>query len=417
MSHKGFWTYENRLLILLAVSFGFAFFDRNAINYLAPYIVRELKLNNTQVGLLSSALALSWALSAYVIGRWSDAAGVRKPFLIAFLLVFSACSILSGLANSFYMLLAARLIMGIAEGPMLPICLAIMTAESSPMRRGLNAGIVQSVFASLLGASIAPLVLVQLAEWFNWRVAFFIAGIPGILCALAVMRFVREPRIAQVDTQAAAAAGKGWLSVIIRDRNIRLCSVIACLMVSWLMLHQTFMLLFFTTVRHFTEKQGSQIQSVLGICAAMVGFAAPALSDRIGRRPVLAGVCLMSMITPLAALFFQGPLWILAALMFVGWTATGGFSIFIGVVPAESLPPRYAATAMGLVMGVGEVVGGFVAPTLGGRAADMTTLAAPFQLSIICAFVASILCLFLRETAPVKTGATVTQSVPTAIAQ
>ncbi len=416
MSHKGFWTYENRLLILLAVSFGFAFFDRNAVNYLAPYIVRELKLNNTQVGLLSSALALSWALSAYVIGRWSDAAGVRKPFLIAFLLIFSACSILSGLANSFYMLLAARLIMGIAEGPMLPICLAIMTAESSPMRRGLNAGIVQSVFASLLGASIAPLVLVQLAEWFNWRIAFFLAGIPGILCALAIMRFVHEPRITQADTPAIAAADKGWLAVILRERNIRLCSVIACLMVSWLMLHQTFMLLFFTTVRHFTEKQGSQIQSVLGICAAMVGFAAPALSDRIGRKPVLIGVCLLSMITPLAALYFRGPLWILAALMFVGWTATGGFSIFIGVIPAESLPARYAATAMGLVMGIGEVVGGFVAPTVGGRVADLTTLAAPFQLSIACAFVASIFCLFLRETAPVKTG-TAAQSVPTVLAQ
>jgi MFS family permease len=419
MPHKGFWTYENRLLILLSVSFGFAFFDRNAVNYLAPYIVRELGLNNTQVGLLSSALALSWALSAYVIGRWSDAAGVRKPFLIAFLLIFSACSILSGLANSFYMLLAARLLMGIAEGPMLPICLAIMTAESSPMRRGLNAGIVQSVFASLLGASIAPLVLVQLAELFNWRIAFFLAGVPGILCALLIMRFVREPRAALVpDPPAAApAAGKGWLSVILRERNIRLCSVIACLMVSWLMLHQTFMLLFFTTVRHFTEKQGSQIQSVLGICAAMIGFAAPAVSDRIGRKPVLAAVCLMSMITPLAALYFHGPLWILAALMFAGWTATGGFSIFIGVIPAESLPARYAATAMGLVMGVGEVVGGFVAPTIGGRAADLTTLAAPFQLSIACAFVATILCLFLRETAPIKTGAAAPSSVPTAAVQ
>jgi hypothetical protein len=68
-------------------------------------------------------------------------------------------------------------------------------------------------------------------------------------------------------------------------------------------------------------------------------------------------------------------------------------------------------------MGVGEVVGGFVAPTVGGRAADLTTLAAPFQLSIACAFVASILCLFLRETAPVKTGAAVAQSVPTTVVQ
>jgi MFS family permease len=402
------WTYENRLLILLAVSFGFAFFDRNAVNYLAPYIVRELGLTNTQVGLLSSVLALSWAVSAYVIGRWSDAAGVRKPFLIAILFVFSGCSILSGLANSFYMLLAARLIMGIAEGPMLPVCLAIIMAESSPSRRGLNTGIVQSVFASLLGASIAPIVLVQLAEWFNWRVAFFLAGIPGILCAIAVMRFVREPKAAPVeDTRAAETEKRGWLSVILRERNIRLCCVIACLMVSWLMLHQTFSLLFFTDVRHFSEEQGSWIMGVLGICAAIVGFAGAAVSDRIGRKPVVVGLCLISLSTPLAALYFQGPIAVLAALMFIGWLGTGAFPLIMGVIPGETLPPRYAATAIGLVMGVGEVVGGAGAPTAGGWAADLTTLSAPIQIAAVCALCAAILSLSLKETAPVKTGQTI----------
>jgi len=402
------WTYENKLLILLAVSFGFAFFDRNAVNYLAPYIVDELGLNNTQVGLLSSVLALSWAVSAYVIGRWSDAAGVRKPFLVAILFVFSGCSILSGLANSFYVLLAARLIMGIAEGPMLPICLAIMMAESSQSRRGLNTGIIQSVFSSLLGASIAPIVLVRLAEWFNWRIAFFLAGIPGIVCAIAVMRFVREPKKAPVaDTQAAGAANTGWLSVIFRERNIKLCCGIACLMVSWLMLHQTFMFLFFTEIRNFSEEQGSWIMSALGICAMIVGFAGAAVSDRIGRKPVVVGVCLISLMTPLAALYFNGPISVLVALMFMGWLGTGAFALIMGVIPGETLPPRYAATAIGLVMGVGEVVGGAGAPIFGGWAADLTTLLAPIQIAAVCAFCAVILSLFLKETAPVKTGTTI----------
>jgi len=404
--HKSFWRYENKLLILLAVSFGFAFFDRNAVNYLAPYIVRELGLTNTQVGLLSSVLSLSWAMSAYLIGRWSDAAGVRKPFLVAILFIFSACSVLSGLSTSFSMLLAARLIMGIAEGPMLPICLAIMMAESSPARRGLNVGIVQSVFASLLGASIAPIVLVHLAEWFNWRVAFFLAGIPGILCALGILKFVREPKAApEMNAKAPRSESRDWLRVILRERNIRLCCGIACLMVSWLMLHQTFLLLFFTEVRGFSEEQGSWVMSVLGICAAIVGFAAAAVSDKVGRRPVIFGVCLLSMTTPLAALYFHGPVLILVALMFVGWTGTGAFAIFMGVIPGETLPARYAATGMGLVMCVGEVFGGAVAPAVGGWASDLSTLSAPIQIGAACAFCAAILSLFLKETAPVKTGA------------
>jgi hypothetical protein len=76
----------------------------------------------------------------------------------------------------------------------------------------------------------------------------------------------------------------------------------------------------------------------------------------------------------------------------------------MGVIPGETLPARYAATGMGLVMCVGEIVGGFGAPTAGGWAADMTSLAAPIQLAAACSLGAVILSLFLRETAPVKIG-------------
>jgi len=412
--HKRFLTYENGLLVLLAVSFGFAFFDRNAINSLAPYIVHDLRINNTQVGMLGAALSLSWAVSAFVIGRWSDAAGVRKPFLVIILLVFSCCSILSGLATNFYMLLASRLIMGIAEGPLMPICLAILTVESSPTRRGLNVGFVQSVFASLLGAAIAPLVLIQLAEWFNWRVAFFIAGIPGILCALAIMRFVREPQTGPADAKAAGHSG-GGLAVFFRERNICLCAGIACLMVSWLMLHQNFLILFLTTVRGLTKWQAGKVMSATGICAAIVGLVGPAISDRVGRKPVIVCALLLSLVTPLAGLYFHGPIPILAALMFVGWIGTAAFALFMAVVPGETLPARHAATASGMVVCIGEVIGGSCAPLLGGRAADLTTLAAPIMIAAACAVGGTILSLFLKETAPVKTGSCAAAQLETAI--
>ncbi len=86
----GLFSYENGLVLLLGMTFGFAYFDRTALNFLTPFIVPDLALSNTQVGLLSSGLSITWALSAYVIGRWSDAAGVRKPFLLAFIAIFCA---------------------------------------------------------------------------------------------------------------------------------------------------------------------------------------------------------------------------------------------------------------------------------------------------------------------------------------
>jgi MFS transporter, ACS family, hexuronate transporter len=403
MSQKGFWTYENGLLFILAMSFGFAFFDRNAVSYLSTYIVEDLKINNAQVGLLGAALSLSWAASAVIVGRWSDAAGVRKPFLIGILLVFSACSILSGLATSFSMLLVSRLIMGLAEGPLMPICLAILTAESSPHRRGLNIGIVQSLFSSLLGATIAPIVLVQLAVWFNWRMAFFLSGIPGILCALAIMRYVREPKAAPaVDAALSLNADPAAKVRIFSQRNIVLCSIIACLMVSWLMLHQMFLPLFFTKIRHFTEQQGSWIMSATGLCATLSGFIAAGISDRIGRKPVVVTACLLSLLTPLAALYFQGSIIMLTVLMFIGWIGTAAFALFMAVIPGETLPVRYVATATGLVACMGEIAGGGL-QLLGGWIADLTTRAAPIQIAAICALGGTILSLFLKETAPIKT--------------
>ncbi len=410
MSRKGFWTYENGLVLILAVSFGFAFFDRNAVSYLSTFIVDDLKINNAQVGLLGAVLSFSWAISAVAVARWSDTLGKRKPFLIALLLIFSACSILSGLATSFHTLLASRLIMGLAEGPLMPICLAILTAESSPHRRGLNIGIVQSLFSSLIGATIAPIVLVKLAESFNWRVAFFLSGVPGILCALAILFYLNEPKIAfAADKPTASGDGAIGKSIIFSHRNIWLCSIIACLMVSWLMLHQMFLPLFFTKIRHFTEQQGGWIMSATGLCATLSGFIAAGISDRIGRKPVVVTACLLSLLTPLSALYFDGPIFALTVLMFIGWIGTAAFSLFMAVIPGETLPLRYAATATGIVACMGEVAGGGL-QLLGGWIADLTTRAAPIQIAAILALGGTILSLFLKETAPIKTGAAKTQA-------
>ncbi len=172
--------YENGLLILLGISFGFAFFDRNSASVLIPYMSKDLALSNTQAALINSVLSIMWALGAYVIARWSDSMGRRKPFLLAFLIIFSACSFLSGLAQSFEVLLISRALMGFVEGPFLPVCLAIMAVESSANRRGVNSGIMQNFFAALLGQSLAPWLLPVIAEEYGWRAAFFVSGVPGL---------------------------------------------------------------------------------------------------------------------------------------------------------------------------------------------------------------------------------------------
>jgi MFS family permease len=149
--------------------------------------------------------------------------------------------------------------------------------------------------------------------------------------------------------------------------------------------------------------------SVIGLCTVICGFLIPAWSDRIGRKPVMVIFCFMGMITPLAALFFDGPMWMLGALLFIGWSGTGAFPLFMGVIPGESVSPALAASSMGLVVAIGELIGGVGAPSVTGWFADQTSLQAPVYAIAILAFIAGVLSLFLTETAPRKTGAALAQ--------
>ena len=121
--------YQIGLVVLLALNFGIVFFDRNALGFLGPNVVPDLKLNNTQWGLLGSGLSFTWAVAAFLIGMVSDKTGSRKGLLILATLCFSVCSFLSGLATSFLLLLGARLLMGVAEGGIMPISQTLIAEE------------------------------------------------------------------------------------------------------------------------------------------------------------------------------------------------------------------------------------------------------------------------------------------------
>ncbi len=108
---------------------------------------------------------------------------------------------------------------------------------------------------------------------------------------------------------------------------------------------------------------------------------------------------------PLAALYFGGSLYALAALIFVGWSASGTFPLFMGTIPSETIPARYVATSLGMVVGSGEILGGVCGPALAGWAADLYSLRAPLFIQGGCAIVGCLLALFLKETAPIRVGA------------
>jgi len=399
--------YETRLIWVLTITFGFVFLDRNAANFLMPFIADELHFNNSQIGLVASALSFTWAVAAFLGGAYSDRTGNRKSLLLITVIAFSLCSFASGLAVSFATLFAARLLMGLAEGPILPIAQSLVAIESTAAKRGNNMGVMQNFGSNLLGSFVAPLVLVAIASTFNWRWAFFLSGVPGLIMALLIAKYIRQPTAADSPASTAGAGSppaetKMGYGEMLGHRNMWLCMLMAIFMVAWMVLGWAFLPLFYIKVRHITNGQMSLLMSVLGLSAAFFSFVVPALSDRFGRRPVIVIFNFIGLLVPLAALYFQGSLWFLGALIFIGWSASGTFPLFMGTVPSETIPARYVATSLGMVVGLGEILGGVGAPAIAGRAADQYGLQAPVMIMAACAVVGTVLALFLRETAPLR---------------
>jgi ACS family hexuronate transporter-like MFS transporter len=390
--------YQTLLVGLLSLNFGIVCFDRAALSFLTPFLKPELGLSNTQVGLLASALSLTWSIAAFGMGNLSDRIDKRKLPLILCTVAFSLCSFVSGLAASFAMLIAARLLMGLAEGGVMPISHAMVAHEVSPERRGIAQGIAQSVGSNFLGGFVAPVVLVAFASIYGWRNAFFLAGVPGLVSALLLLWLVREPLTPKVEH--AVKESKKGIGDVLKKRNIVICMMLSVLLLSHLSICMAFMPLFLTESRHLSAGAASWLMGTLGISATIGGFAICALSDRIGRRPVMVIMPLLGVILPLAAMFYDGSLGVIAAIFFFGWGLNGIFPLFMATVPSESVDARHVATALGLCMGSGEVLGGVMAPALAGSAADAWGLKAPLWIMIGLSIAAGLTALGLTETAP-----------------
>jgi MFS family permease len=390
--------YQSLLVALLCLNFGILFFDRNAMNFLMPFVQPDLDLSYTQVGLLGSALSFTWALAAIFAGWLSNRAGRRKLLIVISTVVFSLCSVVSGLSTSYLKLLGARQVMGLSEGGVMPLSHAMVAAEVVPERRGVAMGIAQNLGSSLLGSTVAPLVLLPLAAAWGWRNGFYLAAVPGLISALLIALLVVEQRIPRADS--AAPADKAPLAVTLKDRNVLACTVMAVLLVSYLVVTWAFMPLILVQLRGYDADTTAGIMAVLGVASALSSFMVPGLSDYVGRKPVMAGFTLAGTILPLAALYYSGPVWMLGAIFFAGWLFNGIFPMFMATVPTESVSPRQAATAMGIVMGVGEILGGVLSPSLAGKLSDIYGLTAPLWLLVALAIGGALTALFLRETAP-----------------
>lgn len=389
--------YQWVLVLLLSFNFGIVFFDRNAFGFLAPFIQPDLGLTNSHIGYITAALSFSWAIAGLFVGWLSDRLGRRKLILLIATLLFSAASVLSGFATGVATLLGARMLMGIAEGGIMPISQTLIAAEVAPERRGLAMGIAQNFGANVIANSLGPIIMVAIAAAAGWRNAFYLAAIPGFVMTLLIALLVREPAVAA----QAPRAGQGEFLRLLGDRTILLCTLISILLVAYLVVFSVFTPLYLVQVRHIEPKVMSFIMSAFGFASILIAFIVPGASDRLGRKPVAIVASFLGVLLPLGVLFSGGTSpWPLAASLALGAAISGVFPIAMAAIPSEIVRPAQMATALSLTMGTSEIIGGVFAPTIAGLAADGGGLRAPLWIIAGCALACGLLAFGLRETAP-----------------
>lgn len=176
---------------LLTVVYSFNFIDRQLLAILQEAIKADLSLSDGQLGLLTGfAFAVFYVTAGIPIARWADHSNRRNIVALA-LAVWSGMTALSGLVGNYAQLLAARVGVGVGEAGGSPPSHSIISDIFPPHRRasalgfysmGVSFGI---LFGFLLGG--------WLNEFFGWRVAFMVVGIPGVFLAVLVRYTMAEP--------------------------------------------------------------------------------------------------------------------------------------------------------------------------------------------------------------------------------
>jgi predicted MFS family arabinose efflux permease len=191
--------YVRYTVALLAVVNVFNYMDRMAISVLLPSIKADILLSDSQLGLLVGfAFSLFYAVCGIPIARWADRR-VRRNVIAAALAIWSVMTALSGVAQNFWQLFAARVGMGIGEAGCLSPAQSII-CDCVPLRR--RAGILAiHSFGLIVGMMIGLALSGWLAEIVGWRMTFVLLGLPGTALAVVVRLTLREPIRGFFDAQ------------------------------------------------------------------------------------------------------------------------------------------------------------------------------------------------------------------------
>lgn len=200
--------------------------DRYLVPPLVPELERAMQLSQAQVGWLWPAFMIVYMIAAPIFGSFGDR-GSRPRAIALGVAIWSVATALTGLAQTFGQLYAARALVGVGEAACVAIAPALLADCFPVAARGRVYAVLN--MAIPVGAALGYVLGGLLGHQFGWRSAFLVCGLPGIALAAVAMRLPDPPRGAMEahaprHLPAATAAGgraanggaRAWLGVYAR---------------------------------------------------------------------------------------------------------------------------------------------------------------------------------------------------------
>lgn len=367
-------------LWILLIVYIFNFLDRQIVNILAEPIARDLGLADWQIGVMTGiAFAAFYTFLGVPIARFADRPTTNRVSLISIsLVIWSGMTALSGIAQNFIQLLLARIGVGVGEAGCTPAAHSLI-ADLAPPEKRASAISFYSLgipIGGLLGMVIGGLI----ADAYGWRVAFFVAGIPGILMALVVWLVLRDPRMANLAQGHSAAPVP---SILVAFREVVSSRAFVYLMIAGTAAaflgygKATWTTIFFQRTHDLSPGEVGFWFGIGGGIAGVLGtWAGGWFADRYGktnRRHVLTAPAIgMTVAIPLAIAAYWQQNWWVALVLIMLPTVLNGLYLGPTYSCAQGLVPvRARAMAAAVLLFVQNLIGLGLGPLFFGILSDV----------------------------------------------
>jgi sugar phosphate permease len=377
------------LVALLVIGGVVNYLDRATLSVANTTISDEFGLNSTEMGLLLAAFAWPYAVANLPAGYLVDRFGAKRMYAWAAGL-WSLMGMVTAAANSFGLLYAARVALGVAESPFFTASLKVNETWFSKDERALPISIVNT--GSQIANAIAPPLLTVLMLSLGWRGMFITVGALGIVVMLVWLRVYRDPPLREValikGEQAAAEAreargGKGeeeasW-GQLFRQRNTYFMILGAFGIFYTVWVYLTWLPSYLQTSRGFSLSETGWLSSLPYLCGIAGVLFGGLLSGRLIRRgfsavnsrkvPIVGGAALAAVAVLPVAYVESTPLAI--ALLSLGYFAAQVPMGCLWTLASDIAEPHQVAS-LGAIQNFGGFLGAAMAPIVTGAILDAT---------------------------------------------